>query len=76
MEDLFIDATQFSIFIETRVANNRDMNHVDAILEYCKEHMVEPEDIVDLISKSLKSKLEVDYAAMKYLKPSASLQFQ
>lgn len=33
---------------------------MDAVLMYCKENFVEPEDIKKLINKSLKEKIEID----------------
>lgn len=72
---LFPDANSFSIYIETMVVNNKDLNHVDAILKFCEENLLEPEDITHLVSKSLKSKLELDYVELRYFKPQAMLEF-
>jgi hypothetical protein len=46
---------------------------MDAVLDYCKENFLEPEDVTSLISKSLKDKIEMDFRELNYLPKQAQL---
>ena len=59
---IFENATEFSLYIEELSANKR-LTHMDAVLYYCKENFVEPEEIAPLISLSLKDKIELNMRA-------------
>ena len=69
---MFKTSNEFSLYIE-QVALEKRMSHLDAILEYCKENFVEPDDIAKLINKSLKDKLEMDFREANYLPKQATL---
>lgn len=69
---MFKTANEFSLHIEHIVKEKR-LNHMDAVLEYCKENFLEPSDISSLINKSLKDKLEVNFREMNYLPKQAKL---
>ena len=56
-----------------KMAADRRMSHLDAVLEFCKEHMVEPDEISSKVSKSLKEKLENDFRELNYLPRQATL---
>ena len=43
----------FSLEIE-KMAQEKSITHMDAVLEYCKSKEIEPESVTRLISKSLK----------------------
>jgi hypothetical protein len=49
------------------------MTYMDAVLEYCKENYLEPEDVSKLINKSLKDKIEMDFRELNYLPKQAQL---
>jgi cell division ATPase FtsA len=49
------------------------MNHLDAVLEYCKENHLEPDDISSLVNKPLKDKIEMDFRELNYLPKQAQL---
>lgn len=68
---MFESPNEFSLHIET-LARELEMSPLDAILLYCEENLLEPEDISNLINKSLKNKLERDFIDMNYL-PKQSL---
>jgi hypothetical protein len=42
------------------MARDKKYSHVDAILEYCKENFIDPEEIKSLINKSLKEKMKMN----------------
>ncbi len=46
---------------------------MDAVLEYCKQNFLEPEDIASLINKSLKDKIEMDFRDANMLPKQAQL---
>ena len=63
---IFRTPTEFSMYIEEYAVNN-EMSYLDAILEYCENHMLEPTDIATKITKSLRNKLEQNYIDLNYL---------
>jgi hypothetical protein len=69
---MFEDSNSFSIYIE-QTARERKCSHVDAILQYCKENFIDPEDIKSLINKSLKEKMKMDFQETGYLPKTAQL---
>jgi hypothetical protein len=49
------------------------LSYMDAVLEYCKENYLEPEDVAKLINKSLKDKIEMNFRDLNYLPKQAQL---
>jgi len=70
--NMFKNANEFSLYIEQLVQEKR-MTHMDAVLEYCKENFLEPQDVAKLINKSLKDKIELDFQDMNFLPKTAKL---
>lgn len=68
----FKTTNEFSLHIE-KIAVERRISHLDAVLEFCKDHMVDPEEIASKISKSLKEKIENDFRELNYLPKTATL---
>ena len=69
---MFKTANEFSLHIEHIVSTKR-ISYMDAVLEYCRENFLEPEDVTSLISKSLKDKIEMDFRELNYLPKQAQL---
>lgn len=69
---MFKNSNEFSLYIESVVASKK-VNYMDAVLEYCKENQVEPEDIAKLINRSLKDKIEMNFRELNYLPKQAQL---
>ena len=69
---MFKSSNEFSLHIEKSARENR-MTHMDAVLEYCKQNFLEPEDIASLINKSLKDKIEMDFRDANMLPKTAQL---
>jgi len=69
---MFEDSKSFSLYIE-QVARENKCSHVDAILEYCKENFIDPEEIKSLINKSLKEKMKMDFQDSGHLPKTAQL---
>jgi hypothetical protein len=69
---MFKTANEFSLHIEQMVRDSK-MTYMDAVLEYCKENYLEPEDVSKLINKSLKDKIEMNFRDLNYLPKQAQL---
>lgn len=55
------------------LAAERRMSHLDAVLKFCEEHFLEPDEIASKINKSLKEKIENDFRELNYLPKTATL---
>ena len=69
---MFKTANEFSLHIEQLVREKR-LSYMDAVLDYCKENFLEPEDVASLINKSLKDKIEMNFRDLNYLPKQAQL---
>ena len=69
---MFKTANEFSLHIES-IVREKKMSYMDAVLDYCKENYLEPEDISKLINKSLKDKIEMNFRELNYLPKQAQL---
>ena len=62
-------AKTFSMEIE-RLAIEKNISHMDAVLDYCHRQDIEPDTVGKLISKSLKEKIEANATLVKTLQSS------
>jgi|TARA_R100000030_G_scaffold95217_1_gene82539 replication initiation and membrane attachment protein DnaB len=62
----------FAILIDQKV-QMKQMTHMDAILEYCKEKEIEPDTITHLINRTLKEKIKLNAEELHYLPKSGTL---
>jgi hypothetical protein len=69
---MFKNASQFSLHIE-QLAASKKISHMDAVLLYCEENYVEPDEIKSLINKTLKDKIEIDMREANLLPKRAAL---
>ncbi len=46
---------------------------MDAVLEYCKENFLEPQDIAKLVNKSLKEKIAINMQDSNLMPKTAKL---
>lgn len=69
---LWASATEFSYHIESLAVASKN-SYVQTIINYCDEHDVDVAAVSNLITKSLKDKLEVEYADMGMLKKQPSI---
>ena len=49
------------------------MPYMDAVLDYCAENYIDPEDIASLINKSLRDKIQVEMQEANMLPKQATL---
>lgn len=69
---MFKNAAQFSLHIE-QMASQKRMTHMEAVLKYCEENFVEPDEIKSLINKTLRDKIEIDMREANLLPKQAAL---
>ncbi|MEK9700072.1 MAG: late promoter transcription accessory protein [Candidatus Poseidoniales archaeon] len=65
-------AKSFSLEIE-RIANEKGITHMEAVLDYCYKQGIEPDTVGNLISKSLKEKIEANARELNFLPRTAKL---
>ena len=65
---------KFAIAIE-EIVSKTDYNHIEAIVEYCKQTGMEIELASTLVNSNLKSKIEVDAQDLNLLPKSTRLPF-
>jgi hypothetical protein len=68
----FDTASSFSLYIE-RMAKEKRMPYMDAVLKYCEENFIDPEDIAKMINKSLRDKIAVEMREANLLPKQAKL---
>lgn len=69
---MFKNAAAFSLFIE-ELSSTKRISHMDAVLQYCQENYIEPDEIKSLINKTLRDKIEVDMREANLLPKQATL---
>lgn len=69
---MFRSANEFSLYIEKLVKDNKT-GYMDAVLHYCKENYLEPEDIANLINPNLKDKIALEMRELNYLPKQGTL---
>ena len=72
---MFDNPRQFSLYIE-KIVKEKNITHMDAVLEYCRENYLEPSDIKKLINKSLKDKIKVNATDLNYFPKPATLDVE
>ena len=65
-------AKTFSLEIE-KIANEKQITHMEAVLDYCYRNEIEPDTVGNLISKSLKEKIEANARELNFLPKRAQL---
>lgn len=61
----------FAMMIE-RIARDNKQTHLEAVLTYCADNYLEPEDIAKMIEGPLKDKIRVNYVESGMLKKTAA----
>ena len=63
---------QFALTIEKR-ASKKKISHMDAVLDYCNEKEIEPDQITHLINRNLKEKIKMNAQDLNFLPSTAKL---
>jgi len=69
---MFENATEFSLHIETIVSEKR-ITHMDAVLLYCEQNLLDPKDVSSMISRSLKEKIRINATDLNYFPKQGAL---
>ena len=67
-----ITPKKFAIIVDELVRTKR-LTHMEAILYYCEQILIEPDTITKWIDRSLKEKLQADAEALNYLPKTSQL---
>lgn len=70
---MFKNSSAFSLHIES-IASSKRISHMDAVLQYCQENYIEPDDIKSLVNKTLRDKIENDMIEANMLPRRATLE--
>lgn len=71
---LFASANEFSMFIENSAAEQK-LTHIEMLLSFCEDHLIESVDIAEMINTSLKDKLEQEFRDLNLLPKKAQLDY-
>lgn len=69
---LFKSSNEFSLYIEMLVVEHK-ISHMEAVLKYCADNILEPSDVASKINKPLKDKIELNMRELNYLPKQAQL---
>ena len=67
-----ITPKKFALIVDELVRTKR-LTHMEAILYYCEQNVIEPDSINKWIDRSLKEKLQADAEALNYLPKTSQL---
>ena len=63
---------QFALIIE-KLASTKKISHMDAVLDYCSEKEIEPDQVTHLINRNLKEKIKANAQELNFLPKTATL---
>lgn len=69
---VFKSSNEFSLHIE-KIAHENRITYMEAVIKYCNDHFIEPDDIASKINKSLREKIAQDFRDLNYLPKQAQL---
>ena len=69
---MFKSTQEFALYIDSVVAES-GLTHMEAVLQYCEENFIDPEDISSMINKTLKQKIAVNMMEENLLPKRATL---
>tara|TARA_B100001758_G_scaffold224224_1_gene215447 strand:- start:1 stop:225 length:225 start_codon:yes stop_codon:yes gene_type:complete len=72
MEKQMQNSKTFSLEVE-RIAKEKNITHMEAVLEHCRIQEIEPDSVTRLITKSLKDKIEANARDLNFIPRQAKL---
>jgi hypothetical protein len=72
MEKQMQNSKTFSLEVE-RIAKEKNITHMEAVLEHCRIQEIEPDSVTRLITKSLKDKIEANARDLNFIPKQAKL---
>jgi len=67
MVDTILTPNKFALIIEN-IVKDRSITYIEAVLEYCQSHNIDPSDTKAMISKTLKEKIAYEAQNLNMLK--------
>lgn len=58
-----------------QIVADKNIGYIDAILEYCKRNEIDPEYCKNLMTQTIKDKIEAEYQALNMLQKPTQLEF-
>ena len=74
LEGLMMTKNKFTKLIEEQIKGT-DMSYIDAIINFCEDNNLDPEDIKKYISDPLRNKLESEARKLNYFPKLNELPF-
>ena len=62
----------FSLEVE-KIAKEKNITHMESVLEHCRIQEIEPDSVARLITKSLKDKIEANARDLNFIPKQAKL---
>ena len=56
-----------------KIASKKKITHMEAVLDYCREKEIEPDQITHLINRNLKDKIKMNAQDLNFLPKTATL---
>ena len=72
MEKYMQSSKSFSLEVE-KIAKEKNITHMEAVLEHCRIHEIVPDSVARLITKSLKDKIEANARDLNFIPKQAKL---
>ena len=72
MEKYMQSSKTFSLEVE-KIAKEKNITHMEAVLEHCRIQQIEPDSVARLITKSLKDKIEANARDLNFIPKQAKL---
>ena len=72
MEKYMQSSKTFSLEVE-KIAKEKNITHMEAVLEHCRIQEIEPDSVARLITKSLKDKIEANARDLNFIPKQAKL---
>ena len=67
------DLSNATVNLLEKVAKEKEINHIDAVIWYCQKNNLEPDSVGRLITKGLKEKIEANARELNFLEKTATL---
>jgi UDP-glucose 6-dehydrogenase len=75
MSDKFLTKSEFSKLVEKNVLNSK-MTYMEAVLEVCEEHGIDPEDVRKFVSAPIQEKIEGEAMRLNLIPRTNELFFE
>ena len=72
MEKYMQSSKSFSLEVQ-KIAKEKNITHMEAVLEHCRIQEIEPDSVARLITKSLKDKIEANARDLNFIPKQAKL---